>query len=192
MDNIIVGISGATGAILGIQLIDRLKEANKTVHLIMSDWAIKNFDIETDVGIEDVIKKVDYYHDNRNLGATISSGSHPVSAMVIVPCSMKTLSSIANGYAENLISRCADVTLKEGRKLVLVPRETPLNAIHLENMLKLSRLGVTIMPPMPAFYNKPEGLGAMINNFTGRLLDQLNIKCGFVDRWEGMPTNRSG
>ncbi len=153
---IVVAISGASGAIYGIRLLEALR-ATGTVetHLVISDWAKKNIEYETDLKVDDINKLADFCYENKNLGAKISSGSFITSGMVIAPCSMKTLSAVANGYTENLIIRAADVALKEHRKLVLVPRETPLNAIHLENMLKLSRLGVTIAPPIRRFISSP-------------------------------------
>jgi polyprenyl P-hydroxybenzoate/phenylacrylic acid decarboxylase-like protein len=182
----IVGVTGATGIIYAIKLLEALK-ANIEVntHLIMSDWAKNNLEIETNYSWDDVRSLANVVYDNNNLGARTSSGSFITQGMVVVPCSMKTLSSIASGFCDNLISRTADVMLKEGRKLVVCPRETPLNAIHLENMLKLSRLGVGIVPPMPAFYNQPSTIDDLIHHQVMKILDQFGISYEKGKRWGG-------
>ncbi len=183
---IIVGISGATGIIYAINLLRALKDRdNVDTHLIMSDWAKENLKIETNYTLEEVESLATVVYDNKNLGAKTSSGSFITDGMVIVPCSMKTLSSIANGYDDNLISRTAGVMIKEGRKLILSPRETPLSAIHIENMLKLSRIGVRMVPPMPAFYNHPQSIEDMINHHVMKILDQLGINVDNAKRWQG-------
>jgi len=183
---IIVGVSGATGIIYAINLLRALKDRdNVNTHLIMSDWAKENLKIETNYSLEEVESLAAVVYDNKNLGAKTSSGSFITDGMVIVPCSMKTLSSIANGYDDNLISRTAGVMIKEGRKLILSPRETPLSAIHIENMLKLSRIGVRIVPPMPAFYNHPQSIEDMINHHVMKILDQLGINVDKAKRWQG-------
>lgn len=183
---IIVGITGATGTIYAIKLLNALKNAGKVnSHLIMSDWAKDNLRIETDYSLKDIESLATVVYDNNNLGAKTSSGSFITDGMVIVPCSMKTLSSIANGYDDNLISRSAGVVLKEGKKLILSPRETPLSPIHLENMLKLARLGVRIVPPMPAFYNRPQSIEDVINHHVMKILDQLGINFDEAKRWQG-------
>jgi len=183
---IIVGVSGATGIIYAINLLRALKDRdNLNTHLIMSDWAKENLKIETNYSFEEVESLATVVYDNKNLGAKTSSGSFITDGMVIVPCSMKTLSSIANGYDDNLISRTAGVMIKEGRKLILSPRETPLSAIHIENMLKLSRIGVRIVPPMPAFYNHPQSIEDMINHHVMKILDQLGINVDKAKRWQG-------
>ncbi|MCB8816916.1 UbiX family flavin prenyltransferase [Desulfosporosinus shakirovi] len=183
---IIVGVSGATGIIYAINLLRALKDRDKVnTHLIMSDWAKENLKIETKYSLEEVESLATVVYDNKNLGAKISSGSFITDGMVIVPCSMKTLSSIANGYDDNLISRTAGVMIKEGRKLILSPRETPLSAIHIENMLKLSRIGVRMVPPMPAFYNHPQSIEDMINHHVMKILDQLGIDFDRAKRWQG-------
>ena len=153
---IVVAISGATGAIYGIKLLEALAQTGTETHLVISDWGKKTIAMETNYSVEQVMALATQYHDKGNLAAAISSGSFRHQGMVVAPCSMKTLAGIAHGYDENLIVRAAGVTLKEQRKLILLPRETPLTPIHLENMLSLSRLGVVMMPPVPAFYNKPE------------------------------------
>ena len=183
---IIVGITGATGIIYAINLLKALKDTDGVnTHLIMSDWAKENLKIETNYSLVEVESLAAVIYDNKNLGEKTSSGSFITDGMVIVPCSMKTLSSIANGYDDNLISRTAGVMLKEGRKLILSPRETPLSPIHIENMLKLSRIGVRMVPPMPAFYNRPQSIEDMINHHVMKILDQLGISNAQAKRWEG-------
>lgn len=181
---IIIGISGSTGAIYGIRLLEVLSQLEDVeTHLIISEWAEKTIQIETNYRAAQVKELADFVYPPKNQAAKISSGSFRTEAMLIVPCSMKTLSSIAHGFADNLISRAADVVLKERRKLIMVPRETPLHEIHLENMLKLSRMGVTMMPPMPAFYNDPESIDDIINHTVSRLLDLLDIDNELTRRW---------
>ena len=184
---IVIAITGATGAIYGISLLKQLQK-NKDIetHLIVSQWAKKTIELETGINHDLLASMANHSYLANNLAATLSSGSFLHHGMVICPCSMKTLSGIANGYADNLILRAADVTIKEQRKLLLIPRETPLSAIHLENMLKLARLGVTIMPPSPAFYQQPDSMQQSILQFTGRILDLLAIPNDLVKRWEGM------
>lgn len=184
--NIVIGVTGATGTIYAVKLLETLKKIEDiNTHLILSDWAIKNLEIETKYNIDYLKGLADYVYDNENLGAKTSSGSFVTDGMIILPCSMKTLSSIANGYDDNLISRTAGVMIKEGRKLVLSTRETPLSPIHLENMLKLSRIGVRIVPPMPAFYNNPKTLDDIINHHIMKILDQFGIKYDRAKRWNG-------
>lgn len=184
--DIVIGVSGATGTIYAIHLLKALKEIPEVnTHLIMSDWAKENLKIETSYSLEAIEALATVVYDNKNLGAKTSSGSFITQGMVIVPCSMKTLSSIAQGYDDNLISRTAGVMLKEGRKLILSPRETPLSPIQLENMLKLARIGVRIVPPMPAFYNHPQTLEDMIDHHIMKLLDQLGLNYGKAKRWQG-------
>lgn len=182
---IIVGITGATGAIYGIRLLEELKKSGAESHLIISKWAKYTIERETSYSADKVIGLADFYYDEENLAAKISSGSFRTEGMVILPCSMKTLGGIANGISETLMCRAADVCLKEKRKLILSVRETPLNAIHLENMLKLSRLGTVILPPVPAFYNNPVTLDDIINQTVGRVLDQFGIESEILNRWEG-------
>lgn len=180
---IIVGISGASGAIYGIRLLEELKKREIETHLVISKWGTVTIEKETDYSVEQVMSLADKVYDEDNLGAAISSGSFKNNGMVIAPCSMKTLSGIANGYAEELIIRAADVCIKERRRLIILARETPLNPIHLENMLKLSRLGITIMPPVPAFYANPKTLDDIVNHTVGRILDQLEIDNELFTRW---------
>ena len=181
---IIIAISGASGAIYGIRLLEALREKRVETHLILSEWAYVTIKIETNYLLEEVKKLASCSYSAKDLTASLASGSFSIQGMVIIPCSMKTLAAIACGYVDNLISRAADITIKEGRKLVLVPRETPLNAIHLENMLKLSRLGAVILPPIPAFYVKPSTIDDLVNHTIGKVMDQLGIDNNLYQRWK--------
>lgn len=180
---LIVGISGATGVIYGIKILEELKNKGVESHLVISKWGQKTIGVETDYTLGQVENLASVIHDEENLGAAISSGSFKCDGMIIAPCSMKTLAGIASGYADGLLIRAADVTIKEKRKLVLMVRESPLNSIHLENMLKLSRLGVLIMPPVPALYTKPASLGEVIEQTVGRVLDQFGVEIDSLKRW---------
>ncbi|WP_134702821.1 non-oxidative hydroxyarylic acid decarboxylases subunit B [Ammoniphilus sp. YIM 78166] len=180
---LIVGITGATGAIYGIHVLEALKACGVETHLILSTWAETTIKLETDYSIEDVKRLASNVYSSSNLAASVSSGSFRTDGMIIAPCSMKTLSGIAHGYADNLIVRAADVILKEKRKLVLLTREAPLNEIHLENMLKLSRMGSIILPPMPAFYNHPKSIEDIIKHTVARTLDQFDIENSLTKRW---------
>jgi len=180
---LVVGITGSTGVIYGIRLLEILKNLNIETHLIMSEWAQKCISMETDHDINYVKSLATENSDEDNMAANISSGTHKIDGMIVIPCSMKTLSSVANGYDETLVARAAGVTLKESRKLILVVRETPLTAINLENMLKLARLGVIILPPVTEFYTKPQGIDDMINHIVGKCLDQFDIEHDLFTRW---------
>jgi len=183
---LVVGVTGASGTIYAYRLLETLRQRKDIeTHLIMSDWARSTLETETEYKVEDMRKLASAVYGNSDMGAAISSGSYKTNGMIILPCSMKTLASIACGYCDTLIARAADVTLKEGRTLVLSPRESPLNPIHLENMLKLSRIGVRIVPPMPAFYGKPTGLDDLIDFHVMRLLDQFDISIKDAGRWTG-------
>jgi 4-hydroxy-3-polyprenylbenzoate decarboxylase len=183
-DKIVIGFSGASGIIYGIRLLEILHSINIQTYLIISEWAKKNIEIETDKTLEYVKSLSSVNYDNFRLDASVSSGSFLHDGMVIVPCSMKSLSSIANGYDDTLISRAASVTLKESRKLIIVPRETPLSRIHLENMVKLQEAGAIILPAMPGFYHKPSRIEEIIDHLVGKILDQLNIKHDLFKRWK--------
>lgn len=183
-DKIVIGFSGASGIIYGIRLLEILNSINIQTYLIISEWAKKNIEIETDKNLEYVKSLSSVNYDNFRLDASVSSGSFLHDGMVIVPCSMKSLSSIANGYDDTLISRAASVTLKESRKLIIVPRETPLSRIHLENMVKLQEAGAIILPAMPGFYHKPSTIEEIIDHLVGKILDQLNIKHDLFKRWK--------
>ena len=182
---IIVGITGATGTIFGVRLLQMLHGSGVETHMVMSKWAARTLIHETQHTVEEVQAFASHNYQLGDQGAAISSGSFLTLGMVIVPCSMRTLAAIASGAADNLIHRAADVILKERRKLVLVVRESPLHDIHLENMLKLSRMGVVILPPVPAFYNHPQNLDDMINHVTMRVLDQFDIHLDVMNRWDG-------
>ncbi len=180
---IIVGISGGSGAIYALGILKSLRDLDIETHLVVSNMGEYVVNHECGVSIEELKEMADYYYENYDLSAAIASGSFKTDGMIIVPCSMKTLSSITYGYSENLLTRAADVIIKEKRKLVLLPRETPLSSIHLENMLKLSNLGVTIMPPTPGFYNHPQDLTDIVAQVVGRTLDQFNIEHNLLKRW---------
>ena len=182
---LIVGITGATGTIFGVRLLQMLHGSGVETHMVMSKWAARTLIHETQHTVEEVQAFASHNYQLGDQGAAISSGSFLTLGMVIVPCSMRSLAAIANGLADNLIHRAADVILKERRKLVLVVRESPLHDIHLENMLKLSRMGVVILPPVPAFYNHPQNLDDMINHVTMRVLDQFDIHLDVMNRWDG-------
>ncbi len=182
---IIVGISGATGAIYGIKILEALQRQNIESHLIISEWAKITIKEETNYSVDSVAALSDYYYDNKDMTSRISSGSFKAYGMVIAPCSMKTLSGIANGFSDDLIIRTADVCLKERRKLVVLARETPLNLVHLENMLMVTKSGGVVMPPVPAFYSKPETIEDLVGQTVERVLDQLGVDTPNLFRWEG-------
>jgi flavin prenyltransferase len=183
---LIVAITGATGTVFGVRLLEMLQETDVETHLIMSRWAARTLVLETSCTVEQVEALAARVYPLTDQGAAVSSGSFLTLGMVVVPCSMRTLAAIAHGLGDNLIHRAADVILKERRKLVLAVREAPLSDIHLENMLKLSRMGVVICPPMPAFYNKPQSVDDLVNYTAARLLDQLGIHLDVRNRWTGM------
>ena len=180
-----VGITGASGAIYGIRLLERLKGAGVDTHLVISRWGGRTLLHETPYTREQVEALAHTTHQPGDMGAAISSGSFQTTGMIIAPCSAKTLAAIAHGYGDNLIHRAADVILKERRKLVLAVRETPLSELHLENMLKLSRMGVVILPPMPAFYNHPRSIDDLVDHTVARMLDQFGIDMPGAVRWSG-------
>lgn len=183
---LIVGISGASGAIYGIRLLEVLKERpDIETHLIVSNGGKLTISLETGLQVKQVEKLASVVHSDQNLAATIASGSYHTDGMVIAPCSMKTLSGIVNSYADTLMIRAADVVLKERRRLVLVPREMPLHEGHCRLMHEASRMGAVIAPPMPAFYNHPQTIDDIINHTVGRLLDLFGIDSGIVKRWRG-------
>ncbi|HWY47842.1 MAG TPA: UbiX family flavin prenyltransferase [Bryobacteraceae bacterium] len=184
---LIVGLTGATGTIIGVRLLQALQAAGVESHLVMTKWAIRTLLHETEYIPEDVQRMATCTYRAHDQGAAISSGSFLTRGMVVCPCSMRTLASIAHGVGDQLVHRAADVILKERRKLVLVVREAPLHEIHLENMLKLSRMGVVILPPVPAFYNHPRSVDDIVNHIVMRILDQFDIHVDLRDRWEGMP-----
>jgi 4-hydroxy-3-polyprenylbenzoate decarboxylase len=182
---LVVGISGATGVILGIRLLEALRTLGVESHLVMSEWAERTIRIETEYSVADVRGLATVHYQYGNQAAPVSSGSYPMDGMVIMPCSMNTLASIAHGTADRLLVRAADVMLKERRKLVVVPRETPLSTIHLRNMLTLSEMGVSLVPPMPAFYNHPQSVEDFVGHIVARVLDQFGIDNDLTVRWGG-------
>jgi len=179
---VLVAITGASGVDLAVILLEQLKKNGLKTELVITKVAEKIVNIETDYKVSDIIELSDKYYDVDDLTAGPASGSYKNNIMIIIPCSMKTLAAIANGYADNLITRAADVIIKEGRKLILVVRESPFSAIHLENMLKLSRLGVIIAPPIPSYYIKPKNIKELNEYFIGRILDHIGIDSG-IKRW---------
>lgn len=189
---LIVAMTGATGAPLGVALLEALRQMPEVeTHLILSKWAKTTIELETPLSVRDVAALADVVHNPADQAATISSGSFHTDGMIIIPCSMKTLAGIRAGYAEGLTGRAADVVIKEGRKLVLVPRETPLSTIHLENMLALSRMGVAMVPPMPAYYNHPEVIEDVTQHVVARVLDQFSLSYNKARRWEGLSGARN-
>jgi len=185
MRRLVVGITGATGAILGIRLLEALREADIETHLVLSKWALQTIEHETTYTLGEVRALASVVYEAGNMGAAISSGSFVTEGMVIIPCSMRSVAAIAHGTGDHLVHRAADVVLKERRRLVLVAREMPLSDIHLENLLKLSRMGVTIMPPMPAFYNHPQSVDDIVEHVVARVLDQFALPASFAKRWTG-------
>jgi len=184
---IIVGMSGASGVIYGVRLLEVLRGvAEVETHLVMSDAAKLNIAVETDLETQDVISLADYSYSNKDIGASIASGSFKTDGMVVAPCAIKTLSAIAHSYSDSLIVRAADVVLKECRRLVLVPRETPLHVGHCELMMKACQLGAVMAPPMPAHYILPKTVDDLVNHHVGRILDLFDLDPGLVQRWHGV------
>src|SRR6201996_2749258 len=192
MKRIVLGMTGATGAVLGIELLRQLQQcADVETHLVLSRWARATIHLETELSAGDVESLADVVYSWDEQTAAISSGSFRVDGMVIAPCSMKTLAAIRMGYADGLVARAADVTLKERRRLVLVARETPLSEIHLDNMLALARMGTRIVPPMPAFYNRPASVDDIVAHIVTRVLDQFGIESPTATRWNGVPAKKA-
>lgn len=181
---IIVAITGASGVVLGVKLLKTLKKLNINTGLLISDTAKTIIDYELDISYENIIKIADEYYQTNDLTASVNSGSFKFDSLVIIPCSMKTLSAIANGYASNSITRVADVAFKERRKIIIVPRETPLRTVHIENMLSISKEGGIILPPILGYYSKIENLDDMENFIIGKVLDSLGINNDLYKRWE--------
>jgi len=181
---LVIGVTGATGAPVAVSVLKALKSHNVETHLIISQWAKTTIGLECDETMDQVASLATYVYDNRNLAAAVSSGSFRHDGMIVVPCSTKTIASIRVGLSDNLITRSADVTLKERRRLVLAVRESPFNSIHLENMLFLSNMGTTIFPLSPAYYNRPESIDDMNRYMAVRLLDQFGIVDTDADRWK--------
>ena len=183
MRKIVVGITGASGSVYVVRLIDVLREQNIEVHAVVTDSGQRVLDYECGVTMEELSRRVDVLYPNADVGAAIASGSFRMDAMVVLPCSMKTAGAIAHGVTDDLLTRAADVTLKEGRRLLLVPRETPMHEIHLENLLRLARAGAVIMPAAPGFYHRPETLDDLVNMMVGKILDRLGIEAELFTRW---------
>lgn len=182
----IVGISGASGAILGIETLRGFRESGQfETHLVITNGGERTIAEETAYSLSEVCDLADVCHSVRDIGASIASGSFRTDGMVIVPCTMKTLAGIACGYSDNLLLRAADVILKERRKLVLVPRETPLSLIHLHNMVTLSQMGAVMLPPMMSFYHCPHNIEELVQHFVGKILDQFGVEHTGFRRWKG-------
>lgn len=183
---LIIGISGASGAMYGIRMLEILRETPVETHLIISRAAQVTIPAETPYSMKDVTALADVTHPVQDIAASISSGSFPTEGMVIAPCSVKTLAEIATGVTQSLMTRAADVVLKERRRLVLMVRETPLTTVHIRNMLTISEMGGIIAPPLPAHYNKPAGVEDIVNHSVGRVLDLFGIDAGELKRWRGL------
>ena len=182
---LIVGLTGATGTIYGVRLLERLRELDVETHLVISRWGARTLAHETPYSREHIESLATAFYAPGDMGAAISSGSFKTDGMIIAPCSAKTLAAIAHGFGDNLIHRAADVILKERRRLLLAVREAPLSEIHLENMLKLARMGAVILPPVPAFYINPRTLDEVIDHTISRMLDQFRIEVPGAHRWTG-------
>ena len=185
MKRIIVGMTGASGAILGVRLVEALAELGAETHLVLSKWARQTLEHETATSYEALLDLATESYGPTDMSAKISSGSFPTDGMAIVPCSVRTVAAIAHGLGEHLVHRAADVVLKEKRKLVLAVREMPFGEIHLENMLKLARMGVVIMPPVPGFYNHPQSVDDVVDHIVMRILDQFDLEAEIAQRWDG-------
>lgn len=183
---LIIGMSGASGLIYGIRMLQILQhDPSIATHLVMTPSARLNISLETDWDADQVMALADEVHSVKDLAASIASGSFKTDGMIVAPCSMKTLSAIVHSYADNLLTRAADVVLKERRRLVLMPRETPLHAGHCELLLKACQIGAIVAPPMPALYTLPKTVDDIINHSVGRVLDLFDIESGLVSRWQG-------
>ena len=184
MMKIVVGITGASGSIYGLRLIEVLHNAGHEVHAVVTDSGWKVLAYECGVSREAFVQRVDVLYENDDVGAAIASGSFRTDAMVIVPCSMKTAASIAHSVSDNLLTRAADVALKENKPLLIVPRETPMHAIHLENLLKLAQTGARIIPACPGFYHRPQTLQELVDMMVGKICDQLGVEHALFERWK--------
>ncbi|MBL6946389.1 MAG: UbiX family flavin prenyltransferase [Rhodospirillales bacterium] len=182
---ILVGISGATGAIYGIETLRALKAMGQPAHLIVSEWGAQTISLETDITLDEVRSLADEVYNIKDLAAAVSSGSFKTRGMVIAPCSVKTVSGIANSFTYNLMIRAADVTLKERRPLVLVFREAPLHKGHLDLLTRCVDMGATLLPPMPAFYDKPTSIDDIVRHTVGKILDQFGFEHDLMKRWTG-------
>ena len=183
MRRLIVGITGASGSIYAVRLIDVLRQRGIEVHAVITESGLRVLDYECGMSQEMLAQRVHVLYPNADVGAAIASGSFRMDGMVILPCSMKTAGALAHGVTDDLLTRAADVTLKEGRRLLLVPRETPMHEIHLENLLRLARAGAVVMPAAPGFYHRPETLDDLVNMMVGKILDRLGIEAELFTRW---------
>jgi len=188
-NRIIIGISGASGTIYGIELLKALRTAQVETHLVISSTGQITIAAETDYSIPQVHKLADHWYSSKDLSAAIASGSFKTMGMIVAPCSMRSLAEIATGGTTTLLTRAADVVLKERRKLVVMPRETPLNLSHIRNMATITEMGGIIAPPVPAFYAKPISIEELVQHTVGRVLDLFDIEHEMVKRWEGVPTD---
>ena len=188
MKRIIVGISGASGVIYGVRILEVLKMLEVETHVVISKAAKITLAQETDFSLDYINKISSFVYNIQDIGAVISSGSLRINGMIVAPCSMKTLAEIATAMSSNLLSRAADVTLKERRKLVLMVRETPLHTVHLKHMVQVSEMGGVIAPVVPAFYNKPQNINEMVNYTVGRVLDAFDLEVEGLSRWQGIST----
>ena len=189
---LIIGMSGASGVIYGIRLLEVLSRVEQVeTHLVLSDSAKLNIAIETDRSAKEVQALADEVYSNRDIAARLASGSFKTDGMIVAPCAVKTLSAIANSYADSLLVRAADVMLKERRRLVLVPRETPLHIGHCELLLKASQMGAILAPPMPAHYINPMTVDELVDHHVGRILDLFDLDPGLVQRWQGPVSRQS-
>ncbi len=188
---LVVGITGASGVIYGVELLKALQNTDVETHLVLSESAGRNLAIETNYSIKQVRALADVVYSNKDVGAAVASGSFLTRGMVVVPCTIKSLSGIANSYGDNLITRAADVTLKEKRTLVMMVRETPLHKGHLEMMAHCADLGATILPPMPSFYHGPQSIQDIINQSIGKVLDQIGVEHNLFRRWGSKPEDVS-
>lgn len=180
---LIIGITGSSGIIYGIRLLETLKSLSIETHLVVTKAAQLTRAYETDLSAASLKSLADFYYPITNIAAPIASGSFQTMGMIIAPCSMKSLAEIAHGIASNLLTRAADVVLKERRRLVLIPRESPLHLVHLQNMLQITQMGGIVCPPVPAFYHQPQSVLELVNESVGRVLDLFDIESGLVRRW---------
>lgn len=187
---IVVGISGSSSPIYGIRTLEALAAAGVETHLVVSEGARSTIALETSHTLDDVRRLAHTVYDVRDMAAAISSGSFRTDGMVVAPCSMRTLAAIAHSLSGDLLTRAADVTLKERRRLVLVPRETPLHLGHLQNMVRATEIGAVILPPVPAFYHAPKTVDDLVNHTVGKILDQLGVEHTLFRRWSGAPPER--
>jgi 4-hydroxy-3-polyprenylbenzoate decarboxylase len=182
---LVIAITGSTGAIYGVRLLEELRKRDFELHLILSNPAKRTLAEETDFAVKDVEALAHVVHDNRDIGASVASGSFRTEGMIVAPCSMKTVSALATGFADTLVARAGDVTLKEGRPLILVVRETPLHLGHLRQLVALAEIGGIILPPMPAFYHRPRTVDDIVDHTVARILDRLGVGQDLVPEWTG-------